>query len=181
MEAVTKETAFRRCPKSAAYTPETRKLLKEMMKESKLTSFQQRYLTDTMKRGDPLPLQCNPTSSQQGSPSKQLPPATHLPPALAARSRLRPASMCRANGAYSREQFKPRATIVKEVQERKEFLDAMEALGQGKKYQGIILAEISQVGGARKAGRGGPRVRVRRNPSLGVEPQLILMLLKFLT
>ncbi|KAM4839324.1 UPF0193 protein EVG1 isoform X1 [Urocitellus parryii] len=225
MEAVTKETAFRRCPKSAAYTPETRKLLKEMMKESKLTSFQQRYLTDTMKRGDPLPLQCNPTSSQQGSPSKQLPPATHLPPALAARSRLRPASMCRANGAYSREQFKPRATrdlekekqrlqtifatgkdlaewkrkaapvpqqdpapepdrfeeLVKEVQERKEFLDAMEALGQGKKYQGIILAEISQVGGARKAGRGGPRVRVRRNPSLGVEPQLILMLLKFLT
>ncbi|KAG3290965.1 UPF0193 protein EVG1 [Ictidomys tridecemlineatus] len=188
MEAVTKEPAFRRCPKSAAYTPETCKLLKEMMKESKLTSFQQRYLTDTMRRGDPLPLQCSPTSSQQGSPSKQLPPATHLPPALAARSRLRPASMCQANGAYSREQFKPRATrdlekekqrlqtifatgkdlaewkrkaapvpqqdpapepdrfeeLVKEIQERKEFLDAMEALGQGKKYQGIILAEISQ-------------------------------------
>uniref|UniRef100_A0A8C5ZQK8 Chromosome 22 open reading frame 23 n=1 Tax=Marmota marmota marmota TaxID=9994 RepID=A0A8C5ZQK8_MARMA len=167
MEAVTKETAFWRCPKSAVYTPETRKLLKG---------------------GDPLPLQCNPTSSQQGSPSKQLPPATHLPPTLVARSRLRPASMCRANGAYSREQFKPRATrdlekekqrlqtilatgkdpaewkrkaapvrqqdpapepdrfeeLVKEVQERKEFLDAMEALGQGKKYQGIILAEISQ-------------------------------------
>uniref|UniRef100_A0A287CRV2 Uncharacterized protein n=1 Tax=Ictidomys tridecemlineatus TaxID=43179 RepID=A0A287CRV2_ICTTR len=49
MEAVTKEPAFRRCPKSAAYTPETCKLLKEMMKESKLTSFQQRYLTDTMR------------------------------------------------------------------------------------------------------------------------------------
>ncbi|KAK2121528.1 hypothetical protein P7K49_002914 [Saguinus oedipus] len=96
--------------------------------------------------------------------------------------------MCQANGAYNREQFKPRATrdlekekrrlqnifatgkdpeerkrktrpgrqqapapkqdrfeeLVKEIQERKEFLADMEALGQGKQYRGIILAEISQ-------------------------------------
>lgn len=38
--------------------------------------------------------------------------------------------------------------VVKEVQERKEFLADMEALGQGRQYQGIILAEISQVGEA---------------------------------
>lgn len=36
--------------------------------------------------------------------------------------------------------------VVKEIQDRKEFLAAMEALGQGKQYRGIILAEISQVG-----------------------------------
>ncbi|NXN30239.1 EVG1 protein, partial [Nycticryphes semicollaris] len=34
--------------------------------------------------------------------------------------------------------------LVNEVQERKEFLAEMEALGQGKKYQSIILTEISQ-------------------------------------
>lgn len=35
---------------------------------------------------------------------------------------------------------------MKEIQDRKEFLAAMEALGQGKQYRGMILAEISQVG-----------------------------------
>ncbi|XP_057647217.1 UPF0193 protein EVG1 isoform X2 [Chionomys nivalis] len=158
-----------------------------MMKESKLTNFQQRHILDTMRRGAPLPLQCNPTSSQRGSPSKKPATAIYLPPILATHSHLRPASMCQANGAYNREQFKPQATrdlekekrrlqnifatgkdieerkttprvqqedpapevdrfeeLVKEVQDRKEFLAAMEALGQGKQYRGIILAEISQ-------------------------------------
>lgn len=36
-------------------------------------------------------------------------------------------------------------SVVNEVQERKEFLAEMEALGQGKKYQSIVLTEISQV------------------------------------
>lgn len=31
-----------------------------------------------------------------------------------------------------------------EIQERREFLEEMEALGQGKKYQGVVLTEISQ-------------------------------------
>lgn len=35
--------------------------------------------------------------------------------------------------------------MVNEVQERREFLAEMEALGQGKKYQRIIFTEISQV------------------------------------
>ncbi|XP_033622118.1 UPF0193 protein EVG1 isoform X3 [Fukomys damarensis] len=154
VEAVTKGTGFGRCPQLAAYTPETCKLLKAMMKESKLTNFQQRHIMDI----------------------------------ITTRSHLRPASLCQANGAYSREQFKPQATrdlekekrrlqnifatgkdpeerkgkgapvqqekpapeldrfeeLVREIQERKEFLAAMEALGQGRQYQGIILTEISQ-------------------------------------
>lgn len=60
--------------------------------------------------GAPLPLQCNPTSSQRGSPPTKSATVIYLPPILAAHSHLRPASMCQANGAYSREQFKPRAT-----------------------------------------------------------------------
>ncbi|XP_046502084.1 UPF0193 protein EVG1 isoform X2 [Equus quagga] len=187
-EAVAKGTGFWRCPKPATYTPGTCELLRVMMKKSKLTSFQQRHIMDTMRRGGALPLQCSPTSSQRVVPSKQPAPAMYLPPILAARSRLRPASMCQANGAYSREQFKPQAPrdlekekrrlqnilatgknpeeqkrkpppvqqegpapevdrfeeLVKEIQERKEFLADMEALGQGRQYRGVILAEISQ-------------------------------------
>ncbi|XP_010958625.1 UPF0193 protein EVG1 isoform X2 [Camelus dromedarius] len=188
VETATKGTGFWRCPKPATYTPGTCELLRVMMKESKLTNFQQRHIMDTMKRGDPLPLQCSPASSQRVLPSKQPASAIYLPPILAARSHLRPASKCQANGAYSREQFKPQATrdlekekrrlqnifatgkepeerkskpspvrqedpapeldrfeeLVKEIQERKEFLADMEALGQGRRYQGIILTEISQ-------------------------------------
>ncbi|KAM5289139.1 UPF0193 protein EVG1 [Ctenodactylus gundi] len=188
MEAVTKGTGFSRRPKPAAYTPGTCEVLKAMMKESKLTSFQQRHILDTVRRGDPLPLECGPSSSQTSSPSTQPASAVCLPPTLAIRSHLRPASMCQANGAYSREQFKPHATrdlekekrrlqtifatgkdpekqhrqgtpvrpaqpapapdrfdeLVKEIQERRDFLDAMEALGQGRQYRGVILTEISQ-------------------------------------
>ncbi|KAM6162499.1 UPF0193 protein EVG1 isoform 1-T1 [Erethizon dorsatum] len=188
VDAVTKGMGFGRCPKPAAYTPGTCELLKAMMKESKLTNFQQRHIMETIKRGDPLPLQCSPTSSQTASPSKQPASAIYLPPVLTTRAHLRPASLCQANGAYSREQFKPKATrdlekekrrlqnifatgkdpeerkrkgpparqeesapeldrfeeLVREIQERKEFLAAMEALGQGRQYHGIILTEISQ-------------------------------------
>ncbi|XP_066114616.1 UPF0193 protein EVG1 [Saccopteryx bilineata] len=187
VEAVTKGMGFWRSPKQATYSAGTCELLRVMMKESKLTKFQQRHIMDTMKRGDILPLHCSPTSSQRVLPLKQPAPDICLPPILAAQSHLRPASLCQANGAYSQEQFKPRATrdlekekrrlqnifatgkdkeerkrkhhpvqqdpapeldrfeeLVKEVQERKEFLADMEALGQGRQYRGIILTEISQ-------------------------------------
>ncbi|XP_036108430.1 UPF0193 protein EVG1 [Molossus molossus] len=188
VEAATKGRGFWPCPKQATYTPGTCELLRAMMKESKLTKFQQRHIMDTMKRGGALPLYCSPTTSQRVLPSKQPASAICLPPILTARSSLRPASVCQANGAYSREQFKPRATrdlekekrrlqnilatgkdkeerkrkpppvqredpapeldrfeeLVREIQERKEFLADMEALGQGRQYRGIILAEISQ-------------------------------------
>ncbi|XP_034843430.1 UPF0193 protein EVG1 isoform X1 [Mirounga leonina] len=204
VEAVTKGTEFWRCPKPATYTPGTCELLRVMMKESKLTNFQQRHIMDTMKSGfppptaphpnlpapggDTLPLRCSPTSSQRVLPSKQPASDIYLPPILAARPHLRPASLCQARGAYSREPFRPQAPrdlekekrrlqnifatgkdseerkkkpppvqqedsapepdrfeeLVKEIQERKEFLAGMEALGQGRQYRGIILAEISQ-------------------------------------
>nr|KAF6367759.1 hypothetical protein mMyoMyo1_001812 [Myotis myotis] len=36
--------------------------------------------------------------------------------------------------------------LVKEIQERKDFLAEMEALGRARQYRGLILTEISQVG-----------------------------------
>lgn len=44
--------------------------------------------------------------------------------------------------------------MVKEIRERKDFLADMEALGQGRQYRGIMLAEISQVGEANREGGG---------------------------
>eukprot|EP00073_Rattus_norvegicus_P048146 XP_017450359.1 PREDICTED: UPF0193 protein EVG1 isoform X2 [Rattus norvegicus] len=119
VDAVANGTGFHRCRKQAAYTPGTCELLRVMMKESKLTNFQQRHIMDTMKRGAPLPLQCNPTSSQRGSPSKKSAAAIYLPPILATHTHLRPASLCQANGAYSREQFKPQATRDLEKEKRR--------------------------------------------------------------
>ena len=36
-------------------------------------------------------------------------------------------------------------TVLKEIEERRQFLDEMEALGQGKQYTAQIMTEISQV------------------------------------
>ncbi|XP_068522044.1 UPF0193 protein EVG1 isoform X3 [Anas acuta] len=139
--------------------------------------------------GDALPLQCHPTSSKQPVP---VPPASSpplcQPSRLSAKPHLRPAKLCQAGDAYTREKFKPQARrdlerekqrlqnilatgkdvvehqvkqalvetkeeeieidrfeeLMNEVRERQEFLAEMEALGQGKKYQRIILTEISQ-------------------------------------
>ncbi|NXL90090.1 EVG1 protein, partial [Alectura lathami] len=171
----------------ARYSPETREVLRAMMEASKLTRFQKRCLMDCLERGDTLPLHCRPTSSQEPAP---VPPAFSPPRCrLPAKPHLRPARVCQAGDAYTREKFKPRARrdlerekqrlqnilatgkdvaehqakrrllqakeeeipqldrfdeLVNEVQERREFLAEMEALGQGKKYQRIILTEISQ-------------------------------------
>ncbi|NXY76730.1 EVG1 protein, partial [Glareola pratincola] len=137
-----------------------------------------------------LPLQCYPLSCKEPAPAAPaFSPAVCRPSRLSAKPHLRPAKVCQAGDAYTREKFKPQARrdlekekrrlqnilatgkdvvecnvkqtpvqtkeeeipepdrfeeLVNEVQERKEFLAEMEALGQGKKYQSIILTEISQ-------------------------------------
>lgn len=57
--------------------------------------------------------------------------------------------------------------LVKEIQDRKEFLADMEALGQGRQYRGIILAEISQVEATGKGGEGLPCARSMRREWTG--------------
>ncbi|KAM6416859.1 UPF0193 protein EVG1 [Pluvialis apricaria] len=174
----------------ARYSPGTRELLRAMMEESKLTHFQRQYLMDHVKRGGTLPLQCHPTSSKEPAPAvPAFSPPVCQPSRLPAKPHLRPAKVCQAGDAYTREKFKPQARrdlekekrrlqnilatgkdvvecnvkqtlvqtkeeeipepdrfeeLVNEVQERKEFLAEMEALGQGKKYRRIVLTEISQ-------------------------------------
>ncbi|NWW86390.1 EVG1 protein, partial [Rhynochetos jubatus] len=91
-----------------------------MMEESKLSRFQRRYLMDCVKRGDTLPLQCHPTSSQEPAPAA---PAFSLPVCqpirLPAKPHLRPAKVCQAGDAYTREKFKPQARRDLEKEKRR--------------------------------------------------------------
>ncbi|NXM45831.1 EVG1 protein, partial [Gymnorhina tibicen] len=171
----------------ARYSPGTRELLRAMMEELQMTHSQKRYLMDYVKRGDALPLQRFPLPSKQPVPASCT--AACQPHKLPARPLRRPAKVCQAGDAYTREKFKPQPTrdlekekrrlqnilatgkdetedeveqvliqkkeeeiaepdrfeeLMNEIQERREFLAEMEALGQGRKYEGIVLTEISQ-------------------------------------
>uniref|UniRef100_A0A9L0TTB9 Chromosome 28 C22orf23 homolog n=2 Tax=Equus TaxID=9789 RepID=A0A9L0TTB9_HORSE len=126
-EAVTKGTGFWRCPKPATYTPGTCELLRVMMKKSKLTSFQQRHIMDTMRRDlekEKRRLQNILATGKNPEEQKRKPPPVQ-----------------QEGPAPEVDRFEE---LVKEIQERKEFLADMEALGQGRQYRGVILAEISQ-------------------------------------
>ncbi|XP_068257852.1 LOW QUALITY PROTEIN: UPF0193 protein EVG1 [Nyctibius grandis] len=147
---------------------------------------------ELLRGGDTLPLQCHPTASKEPVPAAPtFSPAVSQPSRLSAKPHLRPAKVCQAGDAYSREKFKIHGQgvrdlekekqrlqnifatgkdvvehnvkrtlvetkeeeipepdrfeeLVNEIRERREFLAEMEALGQGKKYQSIVLTEISQ-------------------------------------
>ncbi|KAF6021281.1 C22orf23 [Bugula neritina] len=61
----------------ANYSPATQQLLKNMMQESKLNSFQQRQLNSRVSSGQSLPSTCHPTTS-----AKPRKPAAKPPPRL---------------------------------------------------------------------------------------------------
>uniref|UniRef100_A0A8C5X1V1 Chromosome 22 open reading frame 23 n=1 Tax=Malurus cyaneus samueli TaxID=2593467 RepID=A0A8C5X1V1_9PASS len=169
----------------ARYSPGTRELLRAIHPESPVSDLLVFFIHSP--GGDALPLQRFPPSSKQPAPASYLPACQ--PRKLPARPLLRPAKVCQAGDAYTREKFKPQpmrdlekekrrlqnilATgkdevedkmeqvfvqkkedetaehdrfeeLMNEIQERREFLAEMEALGQGKEYDGIILTEISQ-------------------------------------
>ncbi|XP_008589243.1 PREDICTED: UPF0193 protein EVG1 [Galeopterus variegatus] len=129
VEAVTKGTVFWRCPKPVTYTPGTCELLRVMMKESKLTNFQQRHIMDTMK---------SKRQSPEASWTKGF-GATFL---MLLHFKGEGISFQKTKTlGPALDRFDE---LVKEIQERKEFLADMEALGQGRQYRGIVLTEISQ-------------------------------------
>ncbi|XP_027046963.1 UPF0193 protein EVG1 homolog [Pocillopora damicornis] len=183
---------------SAPVSKETQNLLKVMMEESKLTNFQRRQLQDSMKKGQSLPVACNPTTSRNESrvqltsaSKKPLPKvmnARHLsggkktketidiqksvepqqiyrpaPGKLISEKDKRRLQNVMAYGEHGKDiedvptQRRPPPKemapekevdrfdeILQEIEDRKSFLDEMEALGEGKKYRTIIMTEISQ-------------------------------------
>ncbi|XP_073246485.1 UPF0193 protein EVG1 homolog [Porites lutea] len=70
---------------SAPVSKETQNLLKVMMDESKLTNFQRRQLQENMKRGESLPVSCNPTSSRSERTQQNSAPKKPLPKVMNAR------------------------------------------------------------------------------------------------
>ncbi|XP_072539545.1 UPF0193 protein EVG1 [Salminus brasiliensis] len=174
------------CPRMG-YSAETRGLMQLMMRESRLTNFQQRQINNQLKKGGALPLLCNPTSSAP-PPQTQPQPGGRKGSALAARPQRRSAEQCRAGGNYTRERFRPSAArdpekekrrlqsilatgqeepqpslphpqpskragetqtdrfqeVLEEIEERRQFLEEMSALGRGHHYHHIINSEISQ-------------------------------------
>nr|XP_008118507.1 PREDICTED: UPF0193 protein EVG1 isoform X2 [Anolis carolinensis] len=125
--AVAKGTGFWHVPTGIKYSHETQELLKVMMQESKLTSFQQRHLTNCMKRDlekEKERLQnilATGKDKKMKKPQKQPVKVEEEVPEL--------------------DRFDE---LVNEIQDRQKFLAEMEGLGQGKLYHGMILTEISQ-------------------------------------
>nr|XP_031359543.1 UPF0193 protein EVG1 [Lonchura striata domestica] len=101
----------------ARYSTGTRELVKGMMEELQMTHSQKRYLMAYVKRGDALPLQRFSPSSKQ--PVTVSSPAACQPHRLPARPLLRPAGVCQAGDAYTREKFKPQPTRDLEKEKRR--------------------------------------------------------------
>nr|XP_033789737.1 UPF0193 protein EVG1 [Geotrypetes seraphini]XP_033789738.1 UPF0193 protein EVG1 [Geotrypetes seraphini] len=119
--SVPKGAGFWNTGRPAPYSKETQELLRVMMQESKLTSFQQRQINGCLQRGATLPTRCNPTSSEdpEVSQSASLPSKSCLTLSLPSKPSLRPAEVCRAGDAYTREKFQARPTRDLEKEKRR--------------------------------------------------------------
>ncbi|PIK57690.1 putative UPF0193 protein EVG1-like [Apostichopus japonicus] len=82
------------------------------MAESKLTSFQQKQLSNAMKGGETLPLRCNPTSSGNGPKKMKSPKPKEI--TLAGPAGLRSKESIEASGAYERPKYRPSYSKSKE-------------------------------------------------------------------
>ncbi|KAL2087293.1 hypothetical protein ACEWY4_018352 [Coilia grayii] len=105
------------CPRATQYSKETQEMLKLMMKESRLTNFQQRKLDSHLRKGEALPLSCNPTSS--APPPQPKAKAIKTSTSLSAKPLRRQAEVCKAGDNYKREMFRPGATRDVEKEKRR--------------------------------------------------------------
>ncbi|XP_076461773.1 UPF0193 protein EVG1 homolog [Babylonia areolata] len=109
----------------AQYSKQTHDLLKEMMKESKLTNFQQRQLDKTLRGGGQLPLRVPPTSSvQQAKPKKQPPPSKTLNPKNYSGG-LRSRDTMEAQGAFVKPDYVPPRGITRSAREKEKLANIM--------------------------------------------------------
>uniref|UniRef100_A0A8C7CSW5 Uncharacterized protein n=1 Tax=Oncorhynchus kisutch TaxID=8019 RepID=A0A8C7CSW5_ONCKI len=115
------------CPRRTQCSKEIQDILKLMMQESRLTNFQQRQLNDKLKRDlekEKRRLQ-NILATGQEEPRPS-----------------RPRNISLDQGPEEeRDRFQE---VLDEIEERKEFLEEMTALGKGRQYRNIINTEISQ-------------------------------------
>ncbi|KAF6016705.1 C22orf23 [Bugula neritina] len=113
----------------ANYSPATQQLLKNMMQESKLNSFQQRQLNSRVSSGQSLPSTCHPTTS-----AKPRKPAAKPPPPKVLNPRnysggVKNKEAIVASGAYERTDYKPRPQVAR-TQKDKDRLSNLMAYGE---------------------------------------------------
>ncbi|XP_012943132.1 UPF0193 protein EVG1 [Aplysia californica] len=172
------------------YSKQTHDLLKDMMRESKLTNFQQRHLQKTLKEGGQLPTRVLPTTSKVNNQKmKAVAPAPKVLNPKTYSGGVRSKDTMEAMGAFVKPEYVPQRGFTRsarekeklanimaygkdqpripmekvkarlrtpsplpdrfdelqsEIQERREFLQEMEALGKGEQYRSMIATEISQ-------------------------------------
>ncbi|XP_033630567.1 UPF0193 protein EVG1 homolog [Asterias rubens] len=86
---------------------ETQQLLKVMMQESKLNSFQQKQLQKAMKEGGPLPMRCHPSTSKIAAAPAPPKPKSHRVDPKCHNGGLRMKEDIEQSGAYERQQYRP--------------------------------------------------------------------------
>uniref|UniRef100_A0A3B1K2K8 Si:dkey-43k4.3 n=1 Tax=Astyanax mexicanus TaxID=7994 RepID=A0A3B1K2K8_ASTMX len=114
------------CPR-VKYSNDTRELLQLMMRESRLTSFQQRQLNNQLKRDLEKEKRRLQNIFATGQEEPQLSVPQTQPPK-------------RAEETHT-DRFQE---VLDEIEERRQFLEEMTALGRGRDYNHIINFEISQ-------------------------------------
>uniref|UniRef100_F6VB34 Uncharacterized protein n=2 Tax=Ciona intestinalis TaxID=7719 RepID=F6VB34_CIOIN len=123
----------------------TKDLLKVMMEESKLTNFQRRALSDSLKKGKALPLKVAPTSSEREMRIESFPPPQKAFTMRGqASSSMRTRDEIEESGAYDRPQYVPKP--IKSLDKEKERLSNIMAYGEDVKPKSQLqkLAEERQ-------------------------------------
>ncbi|CAH1794493.1 unnamed protein product, partial [Owenia fusiformis] len=114
------------------YSQQTQELMKQMMKESKLTAFQQRQLSQTMQKGETLPPRVLPTTSAEPGMLETVgppPPPKVLNPKNY-KGNMRKKEDIEASGAYKRQKFRPQPGPNRSADKDKERLQNMMAYGE---------------------------------------------------
>ncbi|CAL1536661.1 unnamed protein product [Lymnaea stagnalis] len=122
---------FWNAPK-VVYSKQTQTLLSEMMKESKLTNFQQRHLQQTLKGGGYLPTQVAPTSSK--TENRKLKNKAPLPKVLNPKvytGGVRTKSTMQAMGAFEKPEYVPARGAMRSIREKERLANIM-AYGEDK-------------------------------------------------
>ncbi|BFZ03503.1 hypothetical protein BsWGS_06542 [Bradybaena similaris] len=122
---------FWNAPK-VVYSKQTHDLLKDMMKESRLTNFQQRHIERTLKEGGNLPTNVPPTSSK--CRSLKCKPQAPLPKVLNPRvcsGGIRSKNTMQAMGAFEKPEYTPSVTCTRSTREKEKLANIM-AYGEDK-------------------------------------------------
>ncbi|KAI8797400.1 UPF0193 protein [Biomphalaria glabrata] len=125
------EGGFWNAPK-VVYSKQTHDLLKDMMRESKLTTFQQRQLQQTLRDGGNLPSTVPPTTSKiNPTKQKQVSPLPKVLNPKVYSGGVRSKNTMEAMGAFEKPEYVPVKGVTRSVREKERLANIM-AFGEDK-------------------------------------------------